>query len=170
MKYILTLFGIILISCAAQVKEHPSQKPKSILITSTDPEKKLNYIQWKELNSSVLFKAKAKNLPVAIFLYEDTCAVCLKMEQETFKNKNVINILNNKFIPSKLNVNDDPETSMVLLENEPVVPAIAFLSPNGNLMATLKGFYPSQILLKTFDLVIKSVDETEVKNINQFMK
>src|SRR5690554_941992 len=100
MKYVLVILGLILISCSSQVKELPEpKKPKPILIENKDSEQELNYIKWRNFDSSTLFRARAKNLPIAVFLHEPTCSVCAKMEQETFKDAEVIYYLNNKFIP-----------------------------------------------------------------------
>ena len=44
--------------------------------------------------------------PILIFTYTDWCKICFGMKKNTFKNNNVINILNEHFYFIKLNVEE----------------------------------------------------------------
>jgi len=46
--------------------------------------------------------AKEKNKPILVYFYKKNCQYCDKMKRETLSDVSVINIINNNFIPVKI--------------------------------------------------------------------
>ena len=68
-----------------------------------------NKINWYELDSSTKINNNGKK--IIIDLYTDWCGWCKVMDRNTFTNEEVINIINNKFIPIKFDAEYQEEVS-----------------------------------------------------------
>ena len=67
--------------------------------TSTFAQSTVNWLSFEQLETAL----QQENKPVLLFFYADWCAYCKKMEQNAFKNKEVVEQLNHNFYAVKMN-------------------------------------------------------------------
>ncbi|MGE4518401.1 MAG: thioredoxin family protein [Desulfobacteraceae bacterium] len=67
-------------------------------------------IKWNDYDSGTKL-SKQSDKKMYIYFYSEKCPWCVKMENETFKNKEVADFLNKNFIPVKINVYEDRDTT-----------------------------------------------------------
>ncbi len=65
----------------------------------------INWISFSALSDSLKVQPK----PVFIFFHTDWCAYCRKMEKETFKNPDVVNLLNTAYYAVSFNAESKEE-------------------------------------------------------------
>lgn len=61
---------------------------------------KINWISFSALNDSLNVNPKR----VLIHFYADWCSVCTQMEQSTFRDERVVEVLNNNYYAVKMNI------------------------------------------------------------------
>lgn len=71
-------------------------------IKSTVLAQNINWISFEQLDDSL----KVKQKKTFIFFYADWCDYCKKMEQTTFKTKEVISAVNSNFYAVKMNAEE----------------------------------------------------------------
>ena len=140
----------ISLSCASMQKFQTSQE-------------QLNHYNFSELEDRFLSESR----PVAIFFHTSWCNYCRSMEQTTFQNPDVINLLNNHFyfIPFDGEQKEDVEFrnrhfrledegkyagthqlafELANLEGEMVYPALVILNPNFEIVFQHHAFLNSE--------------------------
>jgi thioredoxin-related protein len=117
-----------------------------------------NYQNGKDLNwlsfDQALTKSKIENIPTLIYFYSDNCEWCRRLEDETFKNQEVKELMNGDFAIVKINsnssnvVSDKGEITEKQLSQEfyqvRANPTIWFLSSNEERIAPLPGYAPAE--------------------------
>ena len=59
-------------------------------------------IDWIPLEKAIKF-AEKYNQNILIFFYKEHCPYCEEMEQKTLSDNSIINLINNNFLPVKIN-------------------------------------------------------------------
>ena len=130
-------------------------------------------VKWYTIQEAENMLKKAPR-PLFIDTYTDWCGWCKKMDKETFSNKVVADILNNKFYPVKFNaegkesitflgqkfINDGKagnahQLAVALLRGQLFYPTVVFLIPENNeyAISQAKGFREAkdmEVLLSFF--------------------
>ena len=109
-----------------------------------------NEIKWYSYEEGM---ALGKKLGKKVFIefYADWCGFCRMMEGSTFKDANVIAILNRDFIPVR--VHSDKEQEIASKYNIRALPNIAFVSEDGARLGTVPGYIPSDKLIQILEEV-----------------
>ncbi len=123
-----------------------------------------NGVQWLTIEEAV---EKVKEDPRKIFIdvYTDWCGFCKRMDQNTFSHPVIIEMLNEKFYPVKLNaeqeepivfqgheyVNENPgqrrsthNFAIAILQGQMSYPSIAFFNEEFNLITAIPGYRPPE--------------------------
>lgn len=124
-----------------------------------------NSIEWKDFES--VNKLSANNeKKYFIYVYTGWCSWCKRMSSTTFQDEEIIEVLNNKFIPIKFNAESkDPinfrehafkfisngkrgyhELAAALLNNKLSYPSIVFLDEDMNMIQPLPGYKSAEDL------------------------
>ncbi|NOY88216.1 MAG: thioredoxin family protein [FCB group bacterium] len=141
------------------------------------PEKRIktDKINWESYDIG-LKDAKEKNKHVFIDFFTSWCGWCKKMDREVFNDSKVIDILNNDFIPVRvngdskkvLNVNGYKVTEKNLTKYEFGVrgyPTFWFLKPDGSKLTTFSGYRPTDYMIKALTFIKDyKYDTTKTKN------
>jgi len=141
------------------------------------PEKRIKAekINWEPYDIG-LKNAKKNNKHVFIDFSTAWCGWCKKMEQEVFTDPKVIDILNNDFIPVRvdgdsknvLDINGYKVTEKNLTRYEFGVrgyPTFWFLKPDGSKLTTFSGYRPADYMIQALTFIKDyKYDTTKTKN------
>jgi thioredoxin-related protein len=111
-------------------------------------------LKWLTYDQA-LKKSEIENIPTLIYFYSNNCGWCRKLEDETFSNEQVKNLLNEDFAIVKIN---SSSSKMIMNEGKEISerqlsqkiyqvnanPTIWFLNSNGERIAPLPGYAPAE--------------------------
>jgi len=121
-----------------------------------------NKIEWFTIEEA-LKKVRKEPRKIFIDIYTDWCGYCKRMEQNTFTHPVIVQILNDKFYPVKLNaeqdepiifqgqkyINENPgqrrsahNFAIAILQGRMSYPSIAFFDEELNLITAIPGYRP----------------------------
>ncbi len=125
-------------------------------------------INWKTMQEALNMN-KSDGKIIFVNIYTSWCGWCRKMDQTTYRDKNIITMLNENFISvnfnaegidsikynNKLYVNKSPgrvrsthEFTYIMLGQNIGYPSYAFLDSNNNIIGILMGYQDASRLLK----------------------
>ena len=90
-------------------------------------------IPWREWTDEAFSLARTEDKPVALFLGAFWCRFCQRMDEQAFSDTEVIALLNAYFIPLRVDYMQRPDVDARYNLNG--WPTIAFMTPNGQLLA-----------------------------------
>ena len=92
-----------------------------------------NAISWRDWNEEAFESAKAEDKPVLLTLGATWCHWCHVMDQTSYSDARVIELVNSRFIPVRVDVDQRPDIS--LRYNQGGFPSVAFLTGSGEFLA-----------------------------------
>ena len=90
-------------------------------------------IQWREWNEEAFVAARNEDKPVLLTLGATWCHWCHVMDQMAYADPRVIELVNSRFIPVRVDVDQRPDIS--LRYNQGGYPSVAFLTGAGEFLA-----------------------------------
>ena len=125
---------------------------------------------WLSYNEALL-KAEKENKSILVFFYSDGCGWCDKMEREVYTNKEVKQLLADKFVSVKINASSNnkivqngeeiTEKKLATLFQVTGYPTTWFLENKDKGIAPLPGYIPAE----QFVTVLKYIGEEWYKKI-----
>jgi len=97
-----------------------------------------NTIKWYKYKQGMSL-AQKEGKRVYLHFYTDWCNFCKEMDQTTFRNKSVINLLNKDFVAIRVNTNKNAKVAGQY--NIRPVPDNWFLSADGKKLRNFLGYY-----------------------------
>jgi len=122
-------------------------------------------VDWMDYHKG-LEKAKAANKPVLLNFYANWCGYCRKMENETFADRTVANVLQDSFVPIRLNSDKQPRISASYGVRG--LPFFWFLTAKAERIAALPGYIPSEMFVKYLRYI--ETDSYQKMDFETFMK
>ncbi len=92
-----------------------------------------NVIAWREWSEESFAAAKSEDKPVLLTLGATWCHWCHVMDETSYSDARVIELVNSRFIPVRVDVDQRPDIS--LRYNQGGFPSVAFLTGNGEFLA-----------------------------------
>ncbi len=89
-------------------------------------------ISWREWNEEAFEAAKAEGKPVLLTLGATWCHWCHVMDRTSYADERVIGLINSRFIPVRVDVDQRPDIS--LRYNQGGFPSVAFLTGSGEFL------------------------------------
>ncbi len=148
-------------------------------------------IEWMSLEDALQAQKKQPK-KIFIDIYTDWCGWCKVMSKKTFSNPTIANYINQNYYPVKYNaettdtieylgktyINKTPykrrsinDLTLVLTQNRPSYPTIAYLDESGHLLQTVPGYMEANqlepILIYITENTYKSAD---YKNFHKYFK
>ena len=97
-------------------------------------------IRWEHRFDEAVKKAKAAKKPIMIDFWADWCTWCHRLDQTTYVDPVVVK-LSEVFIPVKVDTEGGRKNQEIALRyNVATLPTIAFITPGGRQILSLKGF------------------------------
>ena len=92
----------------------------------------VNLITWRDWNESAFVTAKAEDKPILLTLGATWCHWCHVMDETSYADERVIELVNSRFIPVRVDVDQRPDIS--LRYNQGGFPSVAFLTGDGEFL------------------------------------
>ncbi|MDY6965868.1 MAG: thioredoxin family protein [Halobacteriota archaeon] len=109
-------------------------------------------IEWHTYDEGMAL-AKELNKPVMIDFYKESCPACIRMDKETYTDKDVIQMSEN-FVNIKVDVEASQDSYNLAIDyGVSYLPTIAFTDPEGDETGRIIGYSDAE----TFEMVMESV-------------
>ena len=108
-------------------------------------------VDWHEWGQDAFDLAVSVDKPVALFLTAFWCGFCQRMDETTLSNDEVIALLNEYFVPIRVEESQRPDVD--LRYNQDGWPTIAFMTPQGDHLFSVNHMAPEPFV----DLLAKTV-------------
>ena len=92
-------------------------------------------IAWRDWSEDAFAASRSEDKPVLLTLGATWCHWCHVMDETAYSDPRVIELVNSEFIPVRVDVDQRPDIS--LRYNQGTYPSVAFLTPDGELLAGL---------------------------------
>jgi thioredoxin-related protein len=96
-------------------------------------------IHWREDYSSARAEADKKGLPLVIDFGTTNCYWCRKLDEITFRDTRIINLMNQQFVPLKINAEREPKLVQDLRIN--AYPTLVLAAPGGKILYHKEGYH-----------------------------
>ena len=90
-------------------------------------------ISWRGWNEEAFDTARSEGKPVLLTLGATWCHWCHVMDQTAYSDERVIELVNTRFIPVRVDVDQRPDIS--LRYNQGTYPSVVFLTGDGQFLA-----------------------------------
>ena len=108
-------------------------------------------IEWQSFADGMA-RGKFENKKVFLHFYAEWCAPCKIMEEKTFKDPDVIASLNANFIPIKVDVDREQQTSAMFKVQ--LLPDTFFLAANSEIIGHRPGYISPEQLKVILNMLI----------------
>jgi len=110
-----------------------------------------NKIEWQSYSAGMA-RGKFEKKKIFLHFYADWCAACSVMDKHTFNDSSVIASLNENFIPIKVDVDREKETSAVY--SIMAIPDTWFIAENGDPIGHRAGYIPPDQLKVILKMIL----------------
>jgi uncharacterized protein YyaL (SSP411 family) len=96
-----------------------------------------NPVDWYAWGPEALERAKAENKPIMLSIGYSACHWCHVMERESFENESIARLINENFIPIKVDREERPDLDQIYMDAVQMItgrggwPLTMFLAPDG---------------------------------------
>ena len=109
-------------------------------------------IRWVEFKQGVA-QSKQTGKAMVIYFYSESCPSCTEMKKTTWKDTRVIDALNTRYTPVRVDVNK--EQQIAAMYKVYYLPTTWFVKPDGKPFGSRSGYIPADLLLKIFSHLSK---------------
>ncbi len=118
-------------------------------------------IKWHNFSDALLEQEESEK-PLMFFFYSNSCVYCKLMEKSTLNNKEIAAIINNQFIPVKLNIDNKLPIGKNLPSPSQLastfkvrgIPAIFFVNKEHKVIKKITGFQPVFLFKKHLNEIL----------------
>ncbi|MCP4720218.1 MAG: thioredoxin family protein [Desulfobacteraceae bacterium] len=122
-------------------------------------------IKWNN-HKEGLFLSEKQNKKIFLYFHADWCTFCKKLKDTTFKNREVIDYLNENFI--SISVDSDKEKSLSKKFGVRGLPTLFFLKPNSDRIHGRPGYMDASLFLKVLKYI--NTDSYEKMKLSDYVK
>ncbi len=109
-----------------------------VLVSLNDVSYGGDKILWRKDYNNARKEASENGKPLLLVFSTENCFHCRRLDQSTFRDLKVIQLLNEEFIPLKVDVNREPKLSSVLRIQ--AYPTMILASNDGKILGFIEGF------------------------------
>ncbi len=96
-------------------------------------------VDWRADYNAARKEATEKGRPILLDFGYEGCTFCRKLDATTFRDPEIVKVLNNKFIPLRIDIEKDPRHLAEQLGLQKY-PTIVFATPDGHVLGTIEGY------------------------------
>lgn len=150
-KILLLLLSLSLLNCSGTTS--PPKTTEEIIKSPTETSESVENerIVWNELTSGLIAQAAKDHKELLLFFNLKDCKVCEAMLSSTFKNPEVVNRINKKFICVLINADEEPS---LLWMSDGIYPTVIFFSDKDVYKA--QGYASAKTMLQFLDEIDKN--------------
>jgi len=123
----------------------------------------MDKINWQDWNKETFEKAAKENKPILLDIHGVWCHWCHVMDQTSYSDEEVIEIINKDFIPVKVDTDKRPDVNKRY--NQGGWPSTVFLTPTGQLITGVT-YVPPDSLKDIMFKVIEAFEEVKSAEFN----
>ncbi len=122
-----------------QQSSHPERKPNRLLQEQSPylRQHAYNPVDWYPWGDEALTKARAEDKPILLSIGYSACHWCHVMERESFEDEAIARLMNENFVPVKVDREERPDLDQIYMDAVQVLtgrggwPLTVFLTPDG---------------------------------------
>jgi thioredoxin-related protein len=107
-------------------------------------------ITWLTNWDDAVAEARANKKPILIDVYQDDCGGCIRLDQETFRDPEIIREVNERFVPIKLHLSND--RAVVREWGLLWTPTVLFADRSGKIRYESVNFLPPEQFIDVLDI------------------
>ncbi|MHC1563918.1 MAG: thioredoxin family protein [Candidatus Hecatellaceae archaeon] len=100
--------------------------------------------------------AKKLNRPVMLYFHSDRCPACKLLEKDVFGDEETASFLNGNFVCASVNVDKPEGMDLARKYKVLVLPTVIFLSPSGEQLDKIYGYWPPKDFWKVTEAALES--------------
>lgn len=109
-------------------------------------------IRWVAFKQGVA-QSQQSGKAMVIYFYSESCPSCTEMKKTTWKDTRIIDALNTRYTPVRVNVNKQQQ--IAAMYKVYYLPTTWFVKPDGKPFGSRSGYIPADLLLKIFSYLSK---------------
>src|SRR6516165_2227943 len=122
-----------------QQSSHPERKPNRLLQEQSPylRQHAHNPVDWYPWGQEALTRAEAEGKPILLSIGYSACHWCHVMERESFENEQIAQLMNENFVPVKVDREERPDLDQIYMDAVQLLtgrggwPLTGFLTPEG---------------------------------------
>jgi len=116
-------------------------------------------VRWRSDYNSARREAQDKDRPLILYFGTENCFWCKKLEATTFRDPAIAALLNERYIPLKVDANRERMLAEALHIQS--YPTLVLAAPDGKILGTLEGYLEAYRLQEHLQRVLASVSNPE---------
>lgn len=116
-------------------------------------------VSWRTDYNTVRREAKEKNRPILLDFTTENCFWCNKLETTTYRDPAVLKLMNERFIPLKLDAQQNPQLTEALRIQS--FPTLILAAPDGKILGSMEGYLEAPRLLVNLQHALDALNEPE---------
>jgi len=116
-------------------------------------------VHWRTDYNAARKEAVEKNRPLVLDVGTEGCFWCKKMDATTFQESAILNLVNDKYVPLKVDAEHNRQLAEALRIQS--FPTIVLAAPDGKIMGTLEGYVDAARLQEHLTRVLASLNNPE---------
>src|SRR5262249_21730899 len=116
-------------------------------------------VQWRRDYNSARREAEQKGMPLVVDFGTNNCFWCTKLDETTFRDPAVVRLMNEKFIPLKIDAQQDSVLAEMLRIQS--YPTIVLAAADGKILGTLVGYQEATRFHENLQRALASVTNPE---------
>jgi tetratricopeptide (TPR) repeat protein len=152
--------GLLLAAALARAGAEPAAGPE---LTPPDADKPVakaedsrpREVDWRDDYAKARAEASAKGRPLVIDLTTDNCFWCNQLDARTFKDPEVVRLLNQRCVPLKVDCGKQPFLAEALRVTS--FPTLVYAAPDGKILGYQEGFLEAPALKEQLGKLLAAV-------------
>lgn len=116
-------------------------------------------VHWRTDYNAARKEAQDKGLPLAIDFGFEGCRWCQELDRTTFRDPRVVGLLNDKYVPLKIDTEKDSSLAQSLRLQS--YPTVVFAAADGRILSTIEGYKDANFFHEAMQRVLGSVSNPE---------
>lgn len=116
-------------------------------------------VAWRSDYNAARQEAKEKKRPLILDFTTENCFWCNKLESTTYRDPAVLKLMNERFIPLKLDAMQNPQLTEALRIQS--FPTLIMAAPDGKILGTIEGYVEAPKFLVHLQHALDALNEPE---------